>query len=187
MTERYTGISENLKSTREEPGGAYGRHNSEGSRNTFSSSGQTREQRASARENIHNANMDMQKRFRASRRGTLEEIRDLLREQAIMQEIESNAAFAKNLDAALDRYREKTQKQAQEGKQKLTMGKLFLSLLLSILSLPIAAAEQTLEETKQRMRSQGDHGGANPTPEGRKADRAHAGRGHWHRARCEPL
>jgi hypothetical protein len=150
MNERYTGIPENLKSTRETPGGTYGRHNTEGSRSSFSSSGQTREQGGSARENIHNASMDMRERFRSPRQRTLEEIRDLLREQAIMQEIESNAAFAKNLDAALDRYREKTQEQTQEGKQKLTLGQWFFSLLFSVLSLPIAAAEQTLEETKQQ-------------------------------------
>ena len=49
----------------------------------------------------------------------------------------------------LDRYREKMQQQTQEGSGKVTKGQLVLPLLAAILSLPIAAAEQSFEEIKQ--------------------------------------
>src|SRR2546425_11642140 len=126
MTERYTGIPDNLKIAREAPGRAYGRHNTEGADTASSSSGQRREQRESPRENIHNASLDMQKRLRSSRRGTLAEIRDLLREQAIMREIESMASIRKKVNNDLENHREKIQRESEEGGDKITVGKLLL-------------------------------------------------------------
>ena len=85
----------------------------------------------------------------ASPKGTLEEIRDLLRDQANMRQVEENAAMRKQIVDDLERHREKMQQQTQEGSGKVTKGQLVLPLLAAILSLPIAAAEQSFEETKQ--------------------------------------
>lgn len=81
-------------------------------------------------------------------KGTLEEIRDLLRNEANMRQIEENAAMRKKIVDDLDRYREKMQQQTQEGSGKVTVGQLVLSLLAAILSLPYEAAKQSIDETK---------------------------------------
>lgn len=150
MTERYTGIPENLKIVREAAAGAYGRHKTEGADTASFSSGQRREQTGSPRENIHNASLDMHRRLRSSRGGTLAEIRDLLREQAILREIESIASVRKKVGDDLEKHREKKQRESEERGDKITIGTLLLSLLAGVLSAPVTAAEQSFEDTKHQ-------------------------------------
>jgi hypothetical protein len=84
-----------------------------------------------------------------SPKGTLEEIRDLLRDEARMRQINENAAMRKQIVDDLERHREKVQQQTQEGGEKITPGKLALLILAALLPLPEAAAEQSRDETKQ--------------------------------------
>ena len=149
MTERYTGVPENQKIAREAAGGAYGRYKTEGAGTASFSSGHRREQAGSPRENIHNASLDMHRRLRSSHGGTLAEIRDLLREQAIMREIDSIASVRQKVDDDLEKHREKIQRESEEGGDKITIGTLLWSLLAGVLSVPVTAAEQAFEDTKR--------------------------------------
>ena len=160
MTERYTGIPENQKIARVVPeggqakaiGGASGRENTwqNPEASQTASADQRREQTGSARENIHNAYTDMQRRFGSSRKGTLAEIRDLLRQQEIRRELDEMAAFRTGLDEKLNRKREETLSGSQEGGEKITVGKLLLSLLAGLLSAPAELAEQTAKDSKRQ-------------------------------------
>lgn len=82
-------------------------------------------------------------------KGTLEEIRDLLRDEANMRQIEENAAMRQKIVDDLDRHREKMQQQTQQGGEKITAVKLALLILAAFLSLPVSAAEQTFAESKK--------------------------------------
>ncbi len=85
----------------------------------------------------------------ASPKGTLEEIRDLLRDQANMRQVEENAAMRKQIVDDLDRHREKTQQQTQPFGRKEIADKVVASLLAAIPAAPDAGAEQSLDETKR--------------------------------------
>jgi len=59
------------------------------------------------------------------------------------------AAFRAGLDEKLNRKREETLSGAQEGGEKITVGKLILSLLAGLLSAPAELAEQAAKEAKR--------------------------------------
>jgi hypothetical protein len=60
------------------------------------------------------------------------------------------AAFRANLDEKLNRKREETLSGSQEGGDKITVGKLLLSLLAGLLSAPAELAEQTAKDLKRQ-------------------------------------
>jgi hypothetical protein len=149
MSERFTGIPEHLKASRETASRAERKQAAQESQTV--SAAKTPEQTGSpTREDIHNASLDMQRRFRSSRRGTLTEIRDLLRRQEISRELEEMAAFSASFNENFNKKREETLTSTQEGGEKITVGKLILSILAGLLSMPAEVAEQAANEAKRQ-------------------------------------
>jgi hypothetical protein len=93
--------------------------------------------------------MDMQQRFRSSHRGTLAEIRDQLWQQAIIRELEDMASVRLSINEKLNRKREETLSGSQEGGEKITVGKLLLSLVAGLLSAPAELAEPAAKDSKR--------------------------------------
>jgi hypothetical protein len=140
MKERFTGIPKNQNFAR-----------AEGGQTSFSAG---REQQETTRENIRNIRDYKQPSwFQTSRKGTLTEIRDLLRRQEISREFEEMVAFRKNLNEKLDRKREEALAGTPEDEEKLTIGKLVLAIVAAILSAPADIAEQTVKDTQEQVKA----------------------------------
>jgi hypothetical protein len=140
MKERFTGIPKNQNFAR-----------AEGGQTSFSAG---REQQETTRENIRNIRDYKQPSwFQTSRKGTLTEIRDLLRRQEISREFEEMVAFRKNLNEKLDRKREEALAGTSEDEEKLTIGKLVLAIVAAILSAPADIAEQTVKDTQEQVKA----------------------------------
>jgi hypothetical protein len=151
MTERYTGRPENQRFAR---GGASGNERAwQKTRESANPFANQTEQTASARENIRNLNNDRQQWFRSSRKGTLTEIRDILRRQEISREFEDMVAFRQRLNEKLDRKRDEALAGTPEGEEKLTIGKLVLLIIAGLLSAPADIAEQTAKDAQEQAKA----------------------------------
>jgi hypothetical protein len=139
MKERFTDIPKNQN---------FGR--AEGGQTPFSAD---REQQEKTRENIRNMrDYKHPSWFRSSRKGTLTEIRDILRRQEISREFEEMVAFRARLNEKIDRKKEEALAGTPEGEEKLTIGKLVLAILAAILSAPADIAEQTAKDAQEQAK-----------------------------------
>jgi hypothetical protein len=119
----------------------------EGEQTPFSAD---REQPSSTWEDIRNYRQPWS---RSSRKGTLTEIRDILRRQEISREFEEMVAFRKNLNEKLDRKRDEALAGTPEEDEKLTIGKLVLMILAAVLSAPADIAEQTAKDAQEQAKA----------------------------------
>ena len=161
MTERYRDIPENQMFARGNPdagqaktrGGASGRENRwrnpREARNPFSNN---EEYPGSARENIRNLYTDRQQWLRSSGKSTLTEIRDLLRRQEISREIDEMAAVRAGVEERLNQKRAEVLAGAEDGEEKLTVGKLMVVILAALLSAPEDIAEQTAKDAEEQAK-----------------------------------
>jgi hypothetical protein len=152
MTERFTGKPENQRFTR---GGAGRQENTRPNPGESATPfGNRREQTGSTWENIRNIKDYKQPSwFRSSGKGTLTEIRDILRRQERRQEIEEMSAFSARIDEKLFGKRQEAPAGADEGEERLTIGQLVLAMLAAILSAPADIAEQTAKDAQEQAKA----------------------------------